>query len=49
MDFRKLHNQLVSKGYNDDTANAKIAHDIILKAVNAAGFRDNLTVKGGVS
>ena len=48
MDFRKLHEQLVAKGYNDDTADAKIAHDIVLKAIDAAGFRDNLTVKGGV-
>lgn len=48
MNFQKLHEQLVAKGYNDDTADAKIAHDIVLKAVNAAGFRDNLTVKGGV-
>ena len=48
MDFHKLHEQLVAKGYNDDTADAKIAHDIVLKAVNAAGFHDNLTVKGGV-
>jgi len=48
MDFQKLHDQLVAKGYNDDTADAKIAHDIVLKAINAAGFRENLTVKGGV-
>ena len=33
MDFRKLHEQLVAKGYNDDTADAKIAHDIVLKAI----------------
>ena len=32
----------------DDTADAKIAHDIVLKAINAASFRDNLTIKGGV-
>jgi len=48
MDFQELRDQLVAKGYNDDTADAKIAHDIVLKAINAAGFRDNLTVKGGV-
>ena len=48
MDFQALHNHLVAKGYNDDTADAKIAHDVILKAINLAGFRKNLTVKGGV-
>jgi len=48
MDFQKLHDQLVAKGYNDDTADAKIAHDIVLKAIQTAGFRDNLTVKGCV-
>ena len=48
MDFQELHDRLVAKGYNDDTADAKIAHDVVLKAIDAAGFRDNLTVKGGV-
>ena len=48
MDFKELHNRLVAKGYNDDTADAKIAHDIVLKAINLAGLRKNLTVKGGV-
>ena len=48
MDFQPLHNRLVAKGYNDDTADAKIAHDVVLKAISAAGFRENLTVKGGV-
>ena len=48
MDFQALHNRLVAKGYNDDTADAKIAHDVVLKAINSAGFRENLTVKGGV-
>ena len=48
MDFQALHSRLVAKGYNDDTADAKIAHDVVLKAINSAGFRENLTVKGGV-
>ena len=30
--------RLVAKGYNDDTADAKIAHDVVLKAINSAGF-----------
>lgn len=33
MDFRKLHNQLVSKGYNDDTANAKIAPHVAARGL----------------
>ncbi|MDO5320226.1 MAG: nucleotidyl transferase AbiEii/AbiGii toxin family protein [bacterium] len=48
MDFQLLHDQLVAQGYTGDTADAKIAHDVVLAAVEAAGFRDNLTVKGGV-
>ena len=32
MDFQALHNRLVAKGYNDDTADAMIAHDVVLKA-----------------
>lgn len=48
MNFQELHSRLVAKGYTDDTADAKIAHDIVLKAINAASFRDNLTIKGGV-
>lgn len=39
MDFRKLHEQLVAKGYNDDTADAKIAHDIVLGPVSTR-FKD---------
>ena len=30
--------RLVAKGYNDDTADAKIVHDVVLKAINSAGF-----------
>ena len=48
MDFSVFKDRLVARGYSDDTAYAKIAHDIVLKAVRDAGFRDNLTVKGGV-
>lgn len=48
MDFQILHDQLVALGYTGDTADAKIAHDVILAAVEAAGFRGHLTVKGGV-
>ena len=48
MDFSVFADRLAASGYSDDTAYAKIAHDIVLKAVRDAGFHDNLTVKGGV-
>ena len=48
MDFGEFHDRLVARGYSDDTADAKIAHDIVLKAVRDSGFHDNITVKGGV-
>ena len=48
MIFAPLHRELVAKGYSDDAADAKIAHDVILAAIEASGFHDNLTVKGGV-
>lgn len=48
MDFSVFKDRLVATGYSDDTAYAKIAHDIVLKAVRDSGFHDNLTVKGGV-
>lgn len=48
MDFSVFRDRLVAGGYSDDTAYAKIAHDIVLKAVHDSGFHDNLTVKGGV-
>lgn len=46
--FEEIRERLLAMGYSDDTADAKIAHDIVLKAVRDAGFHDNLTVKGGV-
>lgn len=48
MVFDQLRAKLMAKGYTTDTANAKIAHDVVLDAVREAGFHDNLTVKGGV-
>ena len=33
MDFSVFRDKLVAGGYSDDTADAKIAHDIVLKAV----------------
>lgn len=48
MDFFIFKTKLVNIGYSDDTAYAKIAHDIVIKAIHDSGFHDNLTVKGGV-
>lgn len=48
MDFSAIRGILQTKGYSDETADAKIAHDIILKAIADSGFHDNLTVKGGI-
>ena len=48
MRFEALIDRLVAIGYSDETAEAKIAHDIVLMAVRDSGFHDNLTVKGGV-
>jgi len=48
MDFLAMRNALVEQGYTTQKANAKIAHDVVLNAIKAAGFHDNVTVKGGV-
>ena len=48
MVFEQLRTKLMAKGYTTDTANAKIAHDVVLDAVRESGFHDKLTVKGGV-
>ena len=48
MVFDQMRTKLLAKGYTTDTANAKIAHDVVLDAVREAGFHDNVTVKGGV-
>ena len=38
----------LAAGYRSDTANAKVAHDIVLLAMQRCGFKANSTVKGGV-
>lgn len=48
MDFRHIAATLKTAGYPPRKADAKIAHDIILKAIEAAGFHDKVTIKGGV-
>ena len=39
---------LRASGYPPRKADAKIAHDIVLKAIEDAGFHDKVTIKGGV-
>lgn len=37
-----------TEGYNDETAEAKVCQDIILKAISNCSLRNNVTIKGGV-
>ena len=46
--FAPIRKRLVGNGYSENSADAKIAHDVILAAIEASGFHDTLTVKGGV-
>ncbi len=39
----------LSLGYRNDTAQAKVAHDIVLLAMQRCGFKANSTVKGGLA
>jgi hypothetical protein len=48
MDIAAMVNKLVQSGYGVAPARAKVAHDIFLAAIKAAGFKDNITIKGGV-
>ena len=48
MDFRSIATTLKASGYPPRKADAKIAHDIVLKAIENAGFHDKVTIKGGV-
>ena len=48
MDFRSIATTLKASGYPSRKADAKIAHDIVLKAIENAGFHDKVTIKGGV-
>ena len=40
--------ELEAEGYADAPARAKLAHDIVLKAMETCGFARNITIKGGV-
>lgn len=48
MDFKAIEATLKEAGYSPRKAEAKIAHDIVLKAIEDAGFHDKVTIKGGV-
>lgn len=48
MNFDAFKDRLVADGYSDDTAYAKIAHDIVLKAVQDSGFHDNLHLRQSI-
>ena len=48
MDIASEVEKLMKGGYNKDAARAKVAHDIVLAAIRAAGFKDRVTIKGGV-
>lgn len=48
MDFRNAAASLTAAGYPPRKADAKIAHDIVLKSIEAAGFHDKVTIKGCV-
>ena len=39
---------LEAEGYANATAMARLAHDVVLKALESCGLRDNITIKGGV-
>ena len=40
MDIASEVEKLMNGGYNKDAARAKVAHDIVLAAIRAAGFKD---------
>jgi predicted nucleotidyltransferase component of viral defense system len=48
MNFRDMAAKLKAAGYSPRKADAKVAHDLVLKAIEAAGFHDKVTIKGGV-
>ena len=48
MNFRGIAATLKTAGYSPRKAETKIAHDIVLKAIDDAGFHDLVTIKGGV-
>ena len=48
MNFKAIAATLKAAGYSPRKADAKIAHDLLLKAIEGSGFHDKVTIKGGV-
>ena len=46
--FAEQIETLVAKGYGQAAAQAKVAHDAVLLAMDTCGFKKNSTIKGGV-
>lgn len=46
--FAKQIESLVGLGYGQAAAQAKVAHDTVLRAMAASGFKQSSTIKGGV-
>ncbi len=46
--FAERITALEKEGYANATAMARLAHDVVLKALETCGLRDNITIKGGV-
>ena len=49
MNIAEMVKKLIEEGYANAPARAKVAHDIFLAAIKAAGFKDNVTIKGVVA
>ena len=48
MPFAEQIETLVSLGYGQAAAQAKVAHDAVLLAMDVCGFKKHSTVKGGI-
>lgn len=46
--FAEATAALKARGYTDANVEAKLAQDVLLDALSRSGFRENVTVKGGV-
>lgn len=48
MNFKQMVADLMAVGYKRAGAQSKIAHDVVLVAIKAAGMKNHVTIKGGV-
>lgn len=46
--FNSWLDSLVAVGYNEPKARSRIAHDVVLMAMEKSGLARNVTIKGGV-